>query len=156
MGYDTSRRMFPSHIYPSRSVFLEDFRYDQTLIRVMVVIAYLGWAAYGATAILFPNQPPSFDRTISGAALAALGISWTLFAIQKYPATFHIYAVFPCYFWRETLVASSGPLNELYRSGKLRGSVKLSLRAVLVIAALQAMVVRATAFTERSLANLNE
>jgi phosphatidylinositol glycan class N len=112
----------------------------------MVVVAYLGWAAYGATAILFSDRPPSFSTTISGAALAALGISWTLFAIQKYPLTFYVYVTFPCYFWREALVASSGPLLELYRSGKLRGSVKLLFRAGFVTAALQSMVVRITVF----------
>jgi phosphatidylinositol glycan class N len=108
----------------------------------MVVIAYLGWAAYGATTILFPNSPRSFNTTTSAAALIALGLSWTLFVIQKYPLTFHIYAIFPCYFWREVLVTSFGPLLELCRSGKLRGSMKFSLRAVFVIAALQSMVVR--------------
>ena len=110
----------------------------------MVVIAYLGWAAYGATAILFPNHPPSFNAAISGVALVALGISWTLFAVQKYPLTLYVYVVFPCYFWREALITSSGPLLELYRSGRLRGSVKLVFRTVFVIAALQSMVVRAT------------
>ena len=123
-----------------------DFRYDQMLIRVMVVIAYLGWAAYAATVILFPGHPPSFGTPISGAALAALGTSWTLFTIQRYPLTFYVYVVFPCFFWREALVASSGPLLELYRSSKLRGSMKLLLRAAFVIAALQSMVVRVIVF----------
>lgn len=108
----------------------------------MVVIAYLGWAAYGATTILFPNSSPSFTTPISGLALVALGTSWTLFAVQKYPLTFYVYVVFPCYFWREVLVTSSGPLLELYRSNKIRGSMKFFFRAVFVIAALQSMVVR--------------
>ena len=108
----------------------------------MVVIAYLGWAAYGATTILFPDSPPSFTTPISGLALVALGTSWTLFAVQKYPLTFYVYVVFPCYFWREVLVTSSGPLLELYRSNTLRGSMKFFFRAVFVIAALQSMVVR--------------
>jgi phosphatidylinositol glycan class N len=107
----------------------------------MVVIAYLGWAAYGATTILFPNSPSSFSTTISGVALVTLGASWTLFAIQKYPLTFYVYVVFPCYFWREALITSSGPLLKLYRSDKLRGSTKLVLRGIFVIAALQSMVV---------------
>lgn len=113
----------------------------------MVVIAYLGWAAYGATTILFPDHPPSFNAAISGVALVTLGTSWTLFAVQKYPLTFYVYVVFPCYFWREVLVTASGPLLELYRSGKLRGSIKLLLHAVFVIAALQSMVVRVAAFS---------
>jgi phosphatidylinositol glycan class N len=75
-------------------------------------------------------------------ALVALGTSWTLFAVQKYPLTFYIYVVFPCYFWREALVTSSGPLLQLYRSGKWQGSMKVLLRAIFVIAALQIMVVR--------------
>ena len=108
----------------------------------MVVIAYLGWAAYGATTILFPNSPTSFSTAISGVALVALATFWTLFAVQKYPLTFYLYVVFPCYFWREALVMSSGPLFELYPSGKLRGSTKLFFRALFVIAALQSMVVR--------------
>ena len=124
---------------------MEDSRYDQTLIQAMVVIAYLGWAAYGATTILLPNQPPSFNTTISGVALVVLGASWTLFAIQKYPSTFYVYVVFPCYFWRETLVASSGPLLDLYHSGKLRGGMRLIPRVIMVIVGLQSMVVRVVA-----------
>jgi len=122
----------------------------------MVVIAYLGWAAYGATVILLPDHPPSFSRTISGVALAALGISWTLFAVQKYPLSFYLYVVFPCYFWREALVTSSGPLLQLYRSGKLQGSMKLLLYAVFVVAALQCMVVGVSifAYTEGVTSNL--
>jgi GPI ethanolamine phosphate transferase 1 len=111
-----------------------------------VVLAYLGWATHGATAVLFPDRPPLRSTTISVMALTALGISWTFFAIQNSPWTFYVYVAFPCYFWREALVASSGPLFELYRSGKLQGTIKLFLRAVFVIAALQSMVVRVTAF----------
>jgi len=92
--------------------------------------------------ILFPDRPPSFSSPISGAALVALGSSWTLFAIQRYPLTFYVYVIFPCYFWREALVMSSGPLLQLYRSGNSQGSVKVLLRAIFVIAALQSMVVR--------------
>ena len=107
----------------------------------MVVIAYLGWAAYGATAILFHSHPPTFSTEISAVTLAVLGTSWTLFAVQKYPLTFFVYVVFPCYFWREVLVKCSGPLLGMYRSDKLRGSSKLLFRSVFVIAALQSMVV---------------
>jgi phosphatidylinositol glycan class N len=113
----------------------------------MVVVAYLGWAAYGSATILFLDRPPSFSLTISGVALVALCTSWTLFAVQKYPLTFYIYVVFPCYFWREALVTSSGPLLQLYRSGKWQGSMKVLLRAIFVIAALQIMVVRVSIFT---------
>lgn len=115
----------------------------------MVVVAYSGWALYGATTILFPDRLPSSSVIISGAASIILGISWTLFAIQKSPWTFYVYAAFPCYFWREALVASSGPLLELYRTGKLRGSIKLLLRAGFVTAALQSMVVRASTAVHR-------
>ena len=141
-------RYLQTYVLPSlfRFVSLKTPRYDQTLIRAMVVIAYLGWTAYGATTILFPNHPPSFSAAISGVALVVLGISWTLFAVQKYPLTFFVYAVFPCYFWREVLVKCSGPLLEMYRSDKLRGSAKLFFRAVFVIAALQSMVVCASLF----------
>ena len=100
----------------------------------MVVITYLVWAAYGATTILLPNSPPSFNTTISAAVLTGLGLSWTLFVIQKYPLTFYVYAIFPCYSWREALVMFFGPLLELCHSGKLRGSMKFSLRAVFVVA----------------------
>lgn len=112
----------------------------------MVVVAYLGWAVYGATTVLFSDHQSSSNATISGVALTALGTSWTLFAIQKSPWSFYFYVTFPCYFWREALVASSGPLFKLYRSGKLQGSIKLLVRAVLVIAALQSMVVRVPTF----------
>lgn len=110
----------------------------------MVVIAYLGWAAYGATTILFPDHPPPSSTAISSAALVVLGASWTLFAIQKHPLTFYLYITFPCYFWREALVASSDSLIRLHRSGMLRGTVKILLRTVFVVAALQSMVVRAS------------
>jgi len=143
--------MFRSLLYPLSFVVLKNSRYDQTLIRIMVVVAYLGWAAYGSAMILFPDRSPSFSTPISGAALVALGTSWTLFAIQRYPLTFYIYVIFPCYFWREALVMSSGPLLRLYRSGKSQGSMKVLLRAVFVIVALQSMVVRFSifAYTER-------
>ena len=148
-------------MHPFCSAVLKHSRYDQTLIRIMVVVAYLGWAAYGSATILFPNCPPSFSLPISGVALVALGASWTLFAIQKYPLTFYIYVVFPCYFWREALVMSFGPLLQFYRSGKSQGSMKVLLRAIFVIAALQSMVVRALIFTcternEQPPADLNE
>ena len=92
--------------------------------------------------ILFHNHPPSsFGTAISGVALTVLGISWTLFAVQKYPLTFFVYVVFPCYFWREVLVKFSGPLLEMYLSNKLQGSARFMFRAVFVIAALQSMVV---------------
>jgi phosphatidylinositol glycan class N len=112
----------------------------------VVVTAYLGWAVYGATVILLPHQPASCGYVISGVAFVVLGVSWTLFAIQRYPLTYYVYIVFPCYFWREALVTSSGPLLASYRSGKLRASMKLLLRAVFVIAALQSMVVRVAVF----------
>ena len=117
----------------------------------MVAVAYLGWAAYGSAIILFPDRSPSFSLPISGVALVALGTSWTLFAIQRYPLTFYIYVIFPCYFWREALVMSSGQLIQLCRSGKSQGSMKVLLRAVFVIATLQSMVVRVLifAYTER-------
>jgi len=113
----------------------------------MVVIAYLGWVAYGATTILFHNYPPSFSPAISGVALAALGTSWALFAVQRYPLTLFVYVVFPCYFWREALVKCPSPLLEMYRSDRLRGSIKLLSRGVFVVAALQTMVVRAPVFS---------
>lgn len=120
----------------------------------MVVVAYLGWAAYGATTILFPDSPASFSMAISGVALVVLGTSWTLFAIQKYPLTFYVYVVFPCYFWREALTTSSGPLLHLYRSGKLQGSIRLLLHTAFVIAALQSMVVGVSMFTCTEMKNL--
>jgi len=111
--------------------------------------------------ILFPDRLPSFSSPISGVALVALGTSWTLFAIQKYPLTFYIYVVFPCYFWREALVMSSGPLIQLCRSGRLQGSMKVLLRAFFVIVALQSMVVRVSVFAytesdERTSADFHE
>ena len=128
------------------SLFLNESRYDQTLIRVIVVLAYLGWVAHGATTILFPDRPSSYSKTISSLALTALGFSWTFFTVQKSPWSFYIYVAFPCYFWREAVVASSGPISELYRSGKLQGSIKLLLHVVFVIAALQSMVVCVATF----------
>ena len=127
----------------------------------MVAVAYLGWAAYGSAMILFPDRSPSFSLPISGVALVALGTSWTLLAIQRYPLTFYIYVIFPCYFWREALVMSSGPLIQLCRSGKSQGSMKVLLRAVFVIATLQSMVVRVLIFAyterdEKSLADFHE
>ncbi|RDX46041.1 alkaline phosphatase-like protein [Lentinus brumalis] len=124
--------------------------YDRTLIRGIVIAAYLGWIAFGAVSVLLPsadhlsqNQTP-----IHIAATSALAAFWALFAKQRSPLTFYVYIVFPCYFWDQVLVRAGKPLLQYVRQARPRTVAGLVLRGLLVVGALQSMV---AGYTHRSI-----
>ncbi|RPD52571.1 alkaline phosphatase-like protein [Lentinus tigrinus ALCF2SS1-6] len=116
--------------------------YDRTMIRGIVIAAYLGWIAFVAVSILLPP-----DEHLSGskpslhiAAASVLVGFWGLFARQHSPSTFYVYIVFPCYFWDQVLVRASKPVLQYVRQGQSGSIIKLLLRGLLVVGALQSMV----------------
>lgn len=117
--------------------------YDRGFIFAMVVTAYLGWAAYGAVAILLPSQPSSNVAVVTVGSASVLLVSWALFAVQSFPLSFYLYIAFPCYFWQQVLIKSTVPVSRLIRSGSLSTASVLSLlwRTILVVITLQSMVV---------------
>ena len=121
-------------------------RYDRTMIRGIVIAAYLGWITFGAVSILLPSPLPSTPTTSSAlpihlASTSVCAAFWALFAKQRSPGTFYVYILFPCYFWDQALVRAGRPLLQYVRQGQ-PGSVAWPIvRGVLVIAALQSMVV---------------
>ncbi len=78
--------------------------YDRTLIRIIVTFAYTGWIAFSAAYILAPSRPPPASSTPSWIpllfTLVAVGSSG-LFAIQRLSWTFHVYILFPFFFWQD-------------------------------------------------------
>lgn len=123
-------------------------RYDRTLIRVIVTVAYTGWIAFSALFILVPRKP-SASWTPGSPVISLLSVStllafWALFALQKSAWTLYIYIVFPIFFWHR-IIEQTGELISFWRrlehTTPLAGS-KLAVGGVLVVAALQSMVVR--------------
>ena len=126
--------------------------YDRTMIRGIVIAAYLGWIAFGAVSILLPSpvqtgQPQSPFHAVAASILV---LFWALFARQHSPWTFYIYIAFPCYFWDHVLARASKPLWQYIREGQPGSVVGPVLRGVLVVAALQSMVVSITLCLTRS------
>lgn len=116
--------------------------YDRTIIRLFVVAAYTGWAAYCSLYIFRPLE--NVKETVRHPRLTAifstllLG-SWATFAIQRSPWTFYVYTTFPCYFWYQALAEGSVGLTSAHlTSGNI---MKAALQAIPVIGILQAMVV---------------
>ncbi|RKP05519.1 Phosphatidylinositolglycan class N-domain-containing protein, partial [Thamnocephalis sphaerospora] len=91
---------------------LQGLRYYQTydwfFLRSIISIGYIGWIAYS---LLFIVQTYVLDgqthhltsNTIDLVALVFGAVLFTIFFIQRSPAMYYLYAVFPVYFWRETL-----------------------------------------------------
>ncbi|KAF8626715.1 hypothetical protein AX17_006482 [Amanita inopinata Kibby_2008] len=139
--------------------------YDRTLIRFIVSVAYLGWAAYGSLFIFGTRRrtgpdahfgsevPPSQNwivtSIINGLTILIIAACWAAFAIQRSPWTFYVYVLFPCYFWNQVLLQvvpriSQWPWSEApsIDYGKLIGV------GMLVVGSLQAMVM---GYTHRSI-----
>ncbi|KAI6002424.1 Phosphatidylinositolglycan class N-domain-containing protein [Pisolithus orientalis] len=123
--------------------------YDRLLIRAIVVVAYLGWAAYASISLLPPAASLSASRSgvVNVVTIATLLGFWAAFWIQNSPWTFYVYVAFPCYFWREScsrgvpaLCKCVSECSPTYRN--------LCVQLILVISALQSMVV---AYTHRSI-----
>ena len=116
-------------------------RYDRFLIRGIVIVAYLGWAAYAA---LFIFRPPSSDIPRSITTMISVSVMlmfWAMFAVQKSPMTFYVYVAFPCYFWNEVVLHAMEPVGSWFRERTLGFYGRSLIQAGLVIGVLQSMVV---------------
>ncbi|TBU53845.1 alkaline phosphatase-like protein [Dichomitus squalens] len=124
--------------------------YDRTLIQGIVIAAYLGWIAFGATSILLPQTSFGTPRSLPFhvAATSVVAAFWALFAKQRSPWTFYIYILFPCYFWNQALVRAGRPLLEYIKRDSPGSVVGPLSQGVLVVAALQSMV---AGYTHRSI-----
>ncbi|KAI6030169.1 Phosphatidylinositolglycan class N-domain-containing protein [Pisolithus marmoratus] len=121
--------------------------YDRLLIRAIVIVAYLGWAAYTSISLLPPVAPLSASRkwAIDVGAIGVLLGFWAAFWIQKSPWTFYVYVAFPCYFWREFCSRGIPALRRCVSESSLTYR-NLFTQLILVISALQSMVL---AYTHR-------
>ncbi|KAH0832285.1 Phosphatidylinositolglycan class N-domain-containing protein [Lanmaoa asiatica] len=123
--------------------------YDCLLIRSIVVIAYIGWAAYTSVS-LFPTldtPPASTARTwlVDAFALSTFLCSATIFWMQNSPGAFYLYIAFPCYLWRQFSLRGAPALVKVISDSQSYFSPRRFLiYAFLVVASLQGMVVRAS------------
>lgn len=117
--------------------------YDRLLIRSIVIVAYLGWAAY-ASLYIFRPQPGTDSHIILTTAI--LLVFWAAFAIQRSPWTFYVYVAFPCYFWNQVVTHAAKPTIAWFRGSQKSPLIyaKLFFQATLIVGALQSMVVRET------------
>ncbi|KDQ54666.1 hypothetical protein JAAARDRAFT_71932 [Jaapia argillacea MUCL 33604] len=143
-------------------VTLEGLRYlqtyDRTLIRGIVLAAYLGWAAYSAVFILVPRssitsrpyQRSQLQAVLTSTSWVTLFSFWILFAVQRSPWTFYLYITFPCYFWYRAISRGTEPFLAHVSSPKfgMTEVVKVVGRGVLIVSALLSMV---AAYTHRSI-----
>ncbi|KDQ23723.1 hypothetical protein PLEOSDRAFT_1094573 [Pleurotus ostreatus PC15] len=109
--------------------------YDRFLIRAIVTVAYVGWAAYSSLYIFRPlkqlkagsSRIPSSPIN-TALSLAVLLSFWTVFALQRSPWTFYLYVAFPCYFWHQFLAqANRSQLPLLQGSGLARRLMLIAL-----------------------------
>ena len=121
--------------------------YDRTLIRTIVTFAYTGWIAFSAAFVLAPSRPPPAGSVplwiplLFG--LAAIG-SCGLFAVQRLPWTFHIYILFPFFFWQDVTrkVYANWSALRGHWFNDVKWTLSALLRLSLAVVALQSMVVR--------------
>ena len=93
------------------------YRYDRTLIRIIVSFAYLGWIAYSAAHFL-PSVKSSQHLLINITTVIALVSSYTFFWLQHTPATLYLYVIFPIYFWHQSLSRLADYFDHLMDTGK--------------------------------------
>lgn len=119
-----------------------DVSYDRLLIRGIVIVAYLGWAAYTSISLLPLAAPLSATakRGIDTTTIVTLLTFCMVFWMQKSPWTFYIYVAFPCYFWREFCMRGVFAFRQSVRGSSLTYS-KVFGQSILVVLALQSMVV---------------
>ncbi|KAH7882746.1 Phosphatidylinositolglycan class N-domain-containing protein [Phlebopus sp. FC_14] len=125
--------------------------YDRLLIRTIVIVGYLGWAAYASLSVLpGPEVSPVSrlrSRVVNGVTLFVVLGFWMAFWIQRSPWTFYVYVAFPCYFWREFCARGVPRVLDSVTQSSF-SYWKLSSLVLLVVVALQSMV---AAYTHRSI-----
>ncbi|KAI0790171.1 PigN-domain-containing protein [Irpex lacteus] len=115
--------------------------YDRTLIRAIVIFAYLGWIAYSA-AHLLPPVKSSQHLLVNTATIITLVTSYAFFFLQHSPGTFYLYVAFPIYFWHQSLSRLADYIDHLLdtnQSGLLAPNDGLAYTIFSVIA-LEGMV----------------
>lgn len=113
------------------------------MIRGIVTMAYLGWAAYAALFIFRP-QSSGVSQGISIVTVVSISVMLifcAIFAIQKSPWTFYVYVAFPCYFWNQVILHAIRPVRIWFRGRTFRFYGTSLIQASLVIGVLQSMVV---------------
>lgn len=130
--------------------------YNRVLIRIIVMIAYLGWSAYASLSIFPPPASLVSDRQrtmVRLATAAILAIFWALFAAERAPWTFYVYVTFPCYFWQQFALRGVPIVVQQFKSSDRRGPFmgRVLFHTVIVVVVLQCMV---AAYTHRSLWSL--
>jgi phosphatidylinositol glycan class N len=94
--------------------------YDWMFLRTLVTAGYVGWIAFGITSIIdihVLHSSVAIKRTAASniffsSLLVAL---FSFLFVQKSPWTYYAYAIFPVFFWEETLAGR----DVLSRGGKL-------------------------------------
>ncbi|KAF4588570.1 Glycosyl phosphatidyl inositol anchor synthesis [Pleurotus pulmonarius] len=126
--------------------------YDRFLIRTIVTVAYIGWAAYSSLYIFRPLErlKPGSSHSSSSPVITVLSLTvllsfWTIFALQRSPWTFYIYVAFPCYFWHQFLAQITRSRLPLLQDSSLARRI---LSMVLVVGVLQCMTL---AYTHREI-----
>ncbi|KAG2135363.1 Phosphatidylinositolglycan class N-domain-containing protein [Suillus bovinus] len=127
--------------------------YNRVLIRIIVMIAYLGWSAYASLSIFPPPASLVSDRqrtVVRIATATILAIFWALFAAERAPWTFYVYVTFPCYFWQQFALRGVPIAVQQFKSSDRRGHFigRVLFHLVIVVVVLQCMV---AAYTHRSL-----
>ncbi|KAI0338607.1 PigN-domain-containing protein [Trametopsis cervina] len=122
--------------------------YDRTLIRAIVIFAYLGWMAYSATHFLHSAKTSThlvINVTTAMAATTLYGFFW----LQGVPGTLYVYVVFPLYFWHRALSCVADYFDNLMDAGKPGPVLPRSgvVYVTFAVVALESMVV---AYTHRS------
>lgn len=127
--------------------------YNRVLIRIIVMIAYLGWSAYASLSILPPPASLVSDRQRTMVRLATatiLAVFWALFTAERAPWTFYVYVTFPCYFWQQFALRGVPIVVQQFKLSDRRGPFigRVLFHLVIVVVVLQCMV---AAYTHRSL-----
>jgi hypothetical protein len=120
-------------------------RYDRFLIQTIVVAAYTGWIAHGASIVLLDKTPGTFPR-FSWSLLVPISIlatCWASFALQHSPWSFYVYVVFPVYFWNSAISRTWSPVRLIISSNRLtlKAVLRWMVRGIVVVTTLICMVV---------------
>ncbi|KAF7984541.1 hypothetical protein HWV62_13727 [Athelia sp. TMB] len=115
--------------------------YDRVFIRMIVILAYTGWAAYASLYIFRPQIATAPLATTAISSTILVGIFGYL-SLQQSPWMFYCYVIFPWYFWSQIIIYTAFPVrNFLLSHGRTAGSyARYLMQFTLVLGVLQGMV----------------
>ncbi|KAF7974518.1 hypothetical protein HWV62_11972 [Athelia sp. TMB] len=89
--------------------------YDRVSIRMIVILAYTGWAAYASLYIFRPQiaTAPLVTTAISSTILVGI---FGYLSLQQSPWTFYSYVIFPWYFWSQIIIYTVFPVRNFLLS----------------------------------------